>query len=565
LSFEHDVGIERAKTLADEWLERRFPEARAVVAVHRDTDHLHAHVWIDARQENGKKIDLNARQYRTLDETWNTIYSRELGRDEREHLSKKQESQEYRRDRAQGVERDPPRRVDMRGAELRTVCQARDEQNAFVIRVDRAEKVAARDPRFVRIAGDLRILEKRISLEGARLSALQRWEQADCTTRAGKDLQRGAEFSAQRFADAVAKVYRKPDQARVAFESLAAQEGWSAAMREMRQHPAAFGKLHGIQFAGFGTDARVDALEALPEAIGRGGDYLAAQANAAKVEGGMLRAEKQLQQAKEQLEKINHQLERMPTKRELQQRIGQGMDRLLPERRREFAGALPEARAEVAIQALDEVQFQRWVGTRDRAAVTRDGVANHPNYTATSAEQHSSRSSPTEPALDRQNPVELQRQGAMSTPMSNPGMPADRGLQRLANDLRIYSQARVVDERYRDVLRELGTAKVEAVRVERGGRSAADNWTAVKEIQGRVDAIRAELKQYGVKELEFNISDEMKRLRERGITLAALERMPENARAGITDAQLRLAIRVQGRLGGPERQREREPDLGREI
>jgi hypothetical protein len=44
--------------MAEEWLQREFPRGRAFTVVHRDTEQTHIHIWIDARQVDGKKIQL---------------------------------------------------------------------------------------------------------------------------------------------------------------------------------------------------------------------------------------------------------------------------------------------------------------------------------------------------------------------------------------------------------------------------------------------------------------------------------------------------------------------------
>jgi hypothetical protein len=118
LSFERDVEIEQAKEMTNEWLEKCFPDTRAAAFFHNDTDHLHGHIWLDARQIDDRKIDLAPRDYRQLDEEWNRIYCREMGKDEREHLDKKQETQDYKRARAQGEEREEPQRAETKTREM---------------------------------------------------------------------------------------------------------------------------------------------------------------------------------------------------------------------------------------------------------------------------------------------------------------------------------------------------------------------------------------------------------------------------------------------------------------
>ena len=97
-SFEHDVPNEKALGMVKEWLDREFPRSRALAVVHRDTEQTHVHVWIDARQIDGKKIQLARQQHRSLDLSWNHIYSREMGIDPHEHERKKEETRAAKRD-----------------------------------------------------------------------------------------------------------------------------------------------------------------------------------------------------------------------------------------------------------------------------------------------------------------------------------------------------------------------------------------------------------------------------------------------------------------------------------
>ncbi len=89
VSFERKMETGQASALVREWLKAALPTARALAFVHQNTDHTHAHIWIDARKADGRKLHFPAQQYRRLDEIWNRIYSRAMGRDEREHLEKK--------------------------------------------------------------------------------------------------------------------------------------------------------------------------------------------------------------------------------------------------------------------------------------------------------------------------------------------------------------------------------------------------------------------------------------------------------------------------------------------
>lgn len=112
MSFERDVSTEKALGMAREWLDRELPEARAFAVVHRDTEHTHVHVWIDARQQDGRKVHLSRDRHRALDSTWNRIYARELGRDPLEHERKKDLTREAKREGwARGTRPEYPPRV----------------------------------------------------------------------------------------------------------------------------------------------------------------------------------------------------------------------------------------------------------------------------------------------------------------------------------------------------------------------------------------------------------------------------------------------------------------------
>ena len=87
-SFEKDVDTEKIKQMMNEWLESKLPTARACGFIHRDTDHTHVHIWVDARKISGEKIHLGSASYKSLDKEWNRIYSKEMGRPEKDYLDR---------------------------------------------------------------------------------------------------------------------------------------------------------------------------------------------------------------------------------------------------------------------------------------------------------------------------------------------------------------------------------------------------------------------------------------------------------------------------------------------
>ncbi len=133
LSFEGKVDTDKAREMAKEYLEKNFPKARAVAAVHQDTRHTHVHINIQARGTNGRKLNLSDRQFKNLDTAWGKIYAREYGKEKLQaHEMKKAEMRawkmEYARAKSRGQQPTPaPERTD-RGLRAQD-HQAREARN----------------------------------------------------------------------------------------------------------------------------------------------------------------------------------------------------------------------------------------------------------------------------------------------------------------------------------------------------------------------------------------------------------------------------------------------------
>ena len=95
-SFEKDIDTEKIKQMMNEWLENKLPTARACGFIHRDTDHTHIHIWVDARKISGEKIHLGSASYKSLDKEWNRIYSKEMGRPEKDYLDRIERNKQER-------------------------------------------------------------------------------------------------------------------------------------------------------------------------------------------------------------------------------------------------------------------------------------------------------------------------------------------------------------------------------------------------------------------------------------------------------------------------------------
>jgi hypothetical protein len=129
-SFEtfREVTDEQAQRIIDEHLDKNFPDARVVAAIHRDTDNTHVHVNIFARRTDDKKINISNNQYKTLDDDFARICAKEF--DERnlydDHINKKLQTQQWKRDyaEAKGRGEDMPEKPT-RAADLRNQIQER--------------------------------------------------------------------------------------------------------------------------------------------------------------------------------------------------------------------------------------------------------------------------------------------------------------------------------------------------------------------------------------------------------------------------------------------------------
>lgn len=98
LSFDVPATNSQIRDLTNQFLKETFPKAIAFGAIHRDTEHLHVHLFLHARQIDGKKIYLSRQEYASIDEQWAKIYSAFAG--ERsvyiEHLRKKEETKQWK-------------------------------------------------------------------------------------------------------------------------------------------------------------------------------------------------------------------------------------------------------------------------------------------------------------------------------------------------------------------------------------------------------------------------------------------------------------------------------------
>jgi len=199
LSFEDQVDTREARDLADDYLERTFPDARALAAVHQDTEHTHVHVHLQARDIDDHKLHFDRHAYERLDEQWAEVYAREYGPEKlAEHLERKEETREWKQDYARAIEegRETPPAPERAGhAWNREDTERWEERHYGHDHESRAgddqRGPADREPdaaeRGDAAAGGARALD---DLAGARSRAVQATERAE---RAAGDAVRAAE------------------------------------------------------------------------------------------------------------------------------------------------------------------------------------------------------------------------------------------------------------------------------------------------------------------------------------------------------------------------------------
>ncbi len=103
ISFDRKEETAMAKEEIHKFLDKEFPNQRAVVSIHQDGQHTHGHIWFDIRDvDTDRKTQLEPKKYRSLDERWARQYDERYGTNyEREYKEKKQETRDWKRNAAE--------------------------------------------------------------------------------------------------------------------------------------------------------------------------------------------------------------------------------------------------------------------------------------------------------------------------------------------------------------------------------------------------------------------------------------------------------------------------------
>jgi hypothetical protein len=114
LTWEGKEDTAKAREMSQEYLKENFKDSRAIVAVHQDTNKTHAHIWIDSRQLNDRKIHSPRNHINELSQSWQTRCDREYGTNRaKEFAEKREESRRWREDRHNGKDTPKPERAQM--------------------------------------------------------------------------------------------------------------------------------------------------------------------------------------------------------------------------------------------------------------------------------------------------------------------------------------------------------------------------------------------------------------------------------------------------------------------
>lgn len=174
LSWDRTESTDKARQMTKEFLEKEFKNARAIFTIHTDkVGQTHAHVWIDNRLENGKKLQIPQKQFYSLDERWAQRYDREYGTDYAPRFKElKRETLEWKREAAQAKERgeefDKPKPVranDLVKGKVKEKMVARELQNVGEREHD--EERNNRDKQFVTV-GHSAIDSAKQEMDGAK-------------------------------------------------------------------------------------------------------------------------------------------------------------------------------------------------------------------------------------------------------------------------------------------------------------------------------------------------------------------------------------------------------------
>jgi hypothetical protein len=145
LTVGPEVSVGGLKAMANDFLRANFPLCPAFVAVHDDTEHRHAHVYVHARQLDNRLVSLGQDYFR-LDESWMEICSKHLNDPEiyNQHVKLKRETRGWseRAEKAREAGKSLPPKPDRWGDHHDTVLVFRPYDDRWCGRLQAQTRVA---------------------------------------------------------------------------------------------------------------------------------------------------------------------------------------------------------------------------------------------------------------------------------------------------------------------------------------------------------------------------------------------------------------------------------------
>ena len=145
LTVGPEVSVGELKAMVNDFLRANFQLCPAFVAVHDDTEHRHAHVYVHARQLDQRRVSLGQDYFR-LDESWMEICSKHLNDPEiyKQHVKLKEETRGWseRAEKAREAGRPLPPKPDRWGDHHDTVLVFRPFDDRWCGRLQAQTRVA---------------------------------------------------------------------------------------------------------------------------------------------------------------------------------------------------------------------------------------------------------------------------------------------------------------------------------------------------------------------------------------------------------------------------------------
>lgn len=140
-----EVSIGELKEMVNAFLRENFPLCPAFAAIHDDTQHRHAHIYVHARQLDDRKLDLGQDYFR-LDESWMRVCAERLGVPEiyTRHIELKEETRGWndRAEKAAKAEKPLPPKPDRWGDYHDTLLTFRPFDDRWCGRLQAQTRVA---------------------------------------------------------------------------------------------------------------------------------------------------------------------------------------------------------------------------------------------------------------------------------------------------------------------------------------------------------------------------------------------------------------------------------------